>query len=278
MIRHQHGNEYFLFTQDDHARLSGSLAEQFGNQRFAIPHPRQAVVDAVAMHDSGWPLHDDDPTLDGSGLPLHVFGTPIPLAVRVWAESVRRARAVNLYSGLLVSIHVFALSAVSYQHYSDPDQRQQSAKELFELNKFQQLQIETQESIRQTLGLRTDMALQLGLAPRRSGEEEDLLRANYQVLRAMDQVSLAVLCGGRPFSSLEDVSPRPGAEPVDFRVGYPSEWMVTLQPWPFAIERIEMELPFRRLPAKVYTNLDTFRAAYAAAPREAQRVMVSKTG
>jgi len=278
MIRHQHGNEYFLFTQDDHARLSGHLAEQFGNERFAQPQPRKAVIDAVAMHDSGWPLHDDEPTLDGSGLPLHVFGAPIPLATRVWAESTRRARDVNLYSGLLVSIHVFALSAVSYQHYSDPSQRQHSAKELFALNKFQQLQIEVQEKIRHTLGLRTDIALQLGLAPRRTSEDEDLLRANYHLLRAMDQVSLALLCGGRPFSSIEDVTPRPGAEPVDFRVGYPSEWMLTVNPWPFGIERIEMELPFRRVPARVYANLESFRATYAAAPVENQLVRLARTG
>jgi hypothetical protein len=278
MIRHQHGNEYFLFAQDDHARLSGSLAEQWGNARFSQPRPRQAVIEGIALHDSGWPLHDNEPTLDGSGLPLHVFATPIPVAVRVWAESVRRAQEVNPYSGLLVSIHVFALSAIAWQHYSDPDQRQQSAKELFELNKFQQLQIETQETIRRSLGLRTDMALQLGLAPRRTSEEEDLLRANYQLLRAMDQVSLALLCGGRPFSTIEDVSPHPGAEPADFRVGYPSEWMVTINPWPFAIERIDVELPFRRVPARVYTSMDVFRAAYAAAAREMQMVRVARTG
>jgi len=278
MIRHQQGNEYYLFTQDDHARLSGSLAELFGNQRFAKPEPLRPVIDGIAMHDSGWPLHDREPTLDPSGIPLHVFDTPIPLAVRVWAESVRRAQDAHPYSGLLVSLHVFALSALAYQHYADPQQRQHSAKELFELNKFQQLQIETQETIRGMLGMRTDMPLQLGLAPRRSGAEEDLLRSNYQLLRAMDQVSLALLCSGRPFSTIEDLSPRPGADPVDFRVGYPSKWMVTIYPWPFSVEQIELKVPFRRVPAKVYVDVEAFRKTYAAAPQEAQVVRVAKSG
>jgi hypothetical protein len=277
MIRHQQGNEFFLFTQDDHARLSGHLAGHFGNARFATPQPRKQVVDAVAMHDSGWPLHDREPTLDKSGLPLHVFDTPIPLAVRVWAESARLAREVDSYTGLLVSLHVFALSALAYQHYADPVQRPHSAKELFELNKFQQLQIEVQEQIRREKNLRTDMALQLGLAPRGTGPREDLLRFHYQILRTMDQISLALLCGGRPFSTIDDMSPAPGADPLDFRVGYPGKWRVSLSPWPFDVDAIEAEVPFRRLPAKVFADVESFRSAYAAAPLESQMIRVGRS-
>ena len=278
MIRHQQGNEFFLFTQDDHARLSGELADKFGNSRFLMPEPRKAVLDAVAMHDCGWTLHDNEPTLDPAGLPLHVFDTPIPVSVRVWAESVRLARQVDSYSGLLVSLHVFALSALAYSHYADPQQRPHATKQLFELNKFQQLEIEVQEQIRGELGLRTDMALHLGLAPRGNGAQEDSLRFNYQILRAMDQVSLALLCGGRPFSTIDDISPRPAMDPIDFRVGYSGPFRITLGPWPFDVEHIEAEVPFRRVPAKVFTNVEEFRAVYAAAPREMQKIRVAKAG
>jgi hypothetical protein len=278
MIRNQVGNEFFLFTQVDHAQLSGRLAEAYGNARFLAPEPRKAVLDAIAMHDGGWALHDNEPTLDASGLPLHVFHMPIPLAVRLWAESTRLALAVDAYTGLLVSLHGFALSALAYQHYSDPQQRSHSTKELFSLNKFQQLQIEVQEKIRKDLGLRTDMALHLGLAPRGIGGQEDLLRYNYQILRATDQISLALLCGGRPFSTIDEMSTQPGMEPMDFRVGYPGPFRVTIGPWPFDVDQIEAEVPFRRVPRKVFTTVEDFRAAYQSAPVEMQKIRVARSG
>jgi hypothetical protein len=44
------------------------------------------------------------------------------------------------------------------------------------------------------------------------------------------------------------------------------------------VERFDAEKPFRRVPAEVFTNVEEFRAAYAAAPREMQRVRVAKAG
>ncbi|HWE03172.1 MAG TPA: DUF3891 family protein [Tepidisphaeraceae bacterium] len=277
MIRHQHGNEYFLFTQDDHGRFSGALADHFGNQRFVAPEPRKAVLEAVAMHDRGWPVHDHLPTLNDKGLPLHVFETPISITAPVWSESVRLAREVDSYTAFLVSLHVFHLSALSYQHYSDPQHRQRNAKSIFELNKFQQSQIELQEQFRREMGLRTDVPLELGLAPRGNGAAETSLRYNYQLLKAMDQISLGVLCSGRVFTTIEDVAPSPGGDPLEIHVGYPAEWMVSITPWPFDVESIEAEAPFRRVPARAYANVEEFRAIYSAAPRETQVVRVMKS-
>ena len=64
------------------------------------------------MHDCGWPLDDDAPTLNGEGLPLHVFESPVSLATRVWGASVAGAIERGDYQGLLVSLHVFGLSAI----------------------------------------------------------------------------------------------------------------------------------------------------------------------
>src|SRR4051812_2885934 len=102
MIRHRHGDEFYLFTQDDHARLSGALAAHIGNARFARPDPFEAVVEGISKHDSGWPLHDDQPTLNGEGLPLHVFESPVEISTTVWTESVKRASARGDYQGFLV--------------------------------------------------------------------------------------------------------------------------------------------------------------------------------
>src|SRR5258708_2809162 len=131
MIRHRHDDRFLLFTQDDHARLSGTLAAHIGNLRFARADPFAPVTEAIAMHDSGWPMHDQQPTLNAEGLPLHVFETPVHISTPVWSESVRLACERGDYCGLLVSLHVMALSALAQSHYADPTQRIKFARELF---------------------------------------------------------------------------------------------------------------------------------------------------
>src|SRR5438046_837847 len=82
MIRHRQGSDFLLIEQDEHARLSGWLAEHLGNAQFAGPDPREQTIRAIGMHDCSWPLHDHQPTLNKQGLPLHVLETPMPLATR----------------------------------------------------------------------------------------------------------------------------------------------------------------------------------------------------
>src|SRR5689334_4373848 len=110
MIRRRVADEFWLFTQHDHALLAGVLAERLGNDTFASPDPREAVVRGVAMHDCGWPLHDDAPTLNRHGEPLDVFETPPQIGLRVWSEAARRAAGADPYAGLLVSLHSLSLS------------------------------------------------------------------------------------------------------------------------------------------------------------------------
>jgi len=64
MIRHRQGDAFLLITQDDHARLAGRFAERIGNDTFDPADPRESAVRGVALHDCGWPDHDDRPTLN----------------------------------------------------------------------------------------------------------------------------------------------------------------------------------------------------------------------
>jgi hypothetical protein len=258
------------------ARVAGALAERFGNRIFAPPQPRLPVIRGVYLHDSGWPLHDLSPTLNSDGLPLDVFETPIDIAATVWTESVRLALEADAYSGFLVSLHVFSLSAHAYQHFSEAPNRRKYAKEIFMLNKFQQLQIETQEKLRRQMGLRTDVALELGLASGHSSPEESLLAYNYHLLRAMDQISLSPLCSGQPFQKIETLPPKPGANALELRLGYPHPWTVSVTPWPFDVEQIDQQAPCRRLPVKNYASVEEFREAYASAPVEMVGVRVMR--
>jgi hypothetical protein len=274
MIRHRHGDEFYLFTQDDHARLSGALAAQVGNARFNKPEPFHAVIEGISMHDSGWPLHDSQPTLNGEGLPLHVFESPVEISTSVWSESVRRASEKGDYQGFLVSLHVMALSSIAQSHYAAPEKRLRNARELFELNKFQQNQIEAQENFRGRLGMRTDQALQYGLAQRGAGAAEDLLLFNYNLLKAMDRISLALLCSEPLADSIDNVYAQPGAEPIGLRLRNEGEWTLRIDPWPFGAGKVEMEVPYKKVVARRFEDVEEFRRAYVAAAVEMRNVKV----
>jgi hypothetical protein len=274
MIRRKQGGEFLLIAQDDHARLSGWLAGHLGNARFAGPQPREETIRGIALHDCGWPLQDRAPTLNKQKLPLHVFETPLPLAVQVWSESARVAAEAGPWAGLLVSLHVFHLSAMGQKQDVTPLERYENRQDLFLLNRFQQEQIELEEELRTKLEMRTDLPLRLGLAKLGVDPQEDLLRFNFRLLQAMDRISLDLACSEHVFAALETVHPRPGEPPIDIKIAHPAAGQMTLDPWPFDVDVLENEMPCKRLPGGPYESEEAFREAYVAAPTEAFAVKV----
>jgi hypothetical protein len=261
MIRYRTGNEFLLIAQNDHAVFSGALAAHLGNERFAPPSPFLPTVQGIALHDSGWPLHDDAPTLDERGLPRDVFDTPIDIATTVFNASVDRAIAAHPWSGLLVSQHVLRLS--SLPHRGDGEGRV-----VFAINKFQHRQIEVQESLRAGLGMRTDLPLTLGLARPGIDEEEDEFLVAAGWMRAMDTISLQLCCDQPMFDSIDQIFPRPGSPPVTLRIALAEPFVLTVDPWPFDAGELAMQMPCRRVSAAPFAGVEAFREAYAAAAVE----------
>jgi hypothetical protein len=272
MIRHHAGSDYLLITQNDHALLSGQLAREIGNDRFAAPDPFEPTVAGITLHDCGWPLHDDVPTLNKRHVPLHVFETPPLLAVRVWAASVDLACQQDPYAGLLVSLHVLRLSDIAVRNAADPAQRARLPQELFALNKFQHREIERQAELRPRLGLRTDVPLHLGLAGAGAGEADDRLRFNAKLLQMMDMVSLALCCSELPFPKIDAVPVRPAGGLVTVQFSRQEDRTLVVDPWLFKPEEMTFEVPYRSVPAREYADDAEFRSAYAAANSGVLRV------
>ena len=272
MIRHRRGDEFLLVAQHDHALLSGRFAAHIGNDQFAPPDPSRQTIDGIALHDCGWPLHDERPTLNDKGLPLHVLESPMPIAIKVWSESARRASEKDPYTGLLVSLHVMALSFIAETNDPTPHERYRDAKDLFDLNKFQHRQAELQEQMRRRLGLRTDIPLNKGLAKPGFDAAEDLLLFNYNLLKTCDRLSLDLCCSEPLFETIEDVYPRPGGKPITLRLGHRGESEMSVAPWPFDVERLEDEVPCRRVPARPLETDESFRRVFEDAPRDTLRV------
>jgi hypothetical protein len=277
MIRRETGSAFFLITQEDHARLSGQLAERFGNALFAKPQPREATLTGIRLHDAGWPLHDDEPTLNAAGLPLDVFEVPRAIALKVWSASAERAAAVDPYAGLLVSLHALALSIYATSRASmqqEPFDIDQLA-ERFEVNKFQHREVERQEQLRRQLGMRTDLPLMHGLAEPNASAEEDQLTGNFRLLQAMDLISLCLCCTQPPANQTHEVQQQPGQTPITLNLGRDADGAVTVDPWPFDQPRLELSVPFRRVAEKAFKDDDELRRAWTTAAVEQLPVVVA---
>jgi hypothetical protein len=257
MIRRETADQFLLITQHDHALLAGEIARRLGNACVMPPVPHQEVLEAIAHHDAGWPLHDEHPTLNPDGLPLHVFETPAALGVQVWNASVARAMNLGDYQGLLVSLHTLGLSALWMGHARNP-----SRPDLFELNKFQHRQIEIQEDLRPKVGLTNDVTRQLGLAAPGTSPAEDRLIFNFRLLTLMDRLSLNLCCGKMLFARIEDVPFRPGESPTPISLTMPDASTLTLDPWPFDQAEMAFEVPARAVAKRVYADVGELHWAY----------------
>ncbi len=275
MIRRDEGDQFCLISQHDHALLSGKLAERIGNSAFATPIPLEPVRLAISLHDSGWPLHDESPTINPQGKPLHVFETPPEVAMRVWPMSAERAAEADPYAGLLVSLHVMTLSQTALDMAAGQGRRF-TAAEMFAFNRFQHAEIERQESLRARLGLRVDLPTQFGLVAAGLDESEDQLRANFRLLRGMDLLSLDLCCTDEFFPAMHGLVPRSGVPATTIQIERHSPGELTLRPWPFEADEYEFGIPCKRISARRYADDGDLRAAMACVGEQSLQLRIQR--
>jgi hypothetical protein len=277
MIRREVGDEYWLIAQNDHAILSGQLAEQFGGP--GIQSPTKSAITGIAMHDAGWPLHDDEPTLNNDHIPIDVFESRRDVALKVWTASAQRAADVDPYAGLLVSLHslalsVFASSQTSFKHekvdMSDPRTR-------FDMNKFQHRQIELQETLRARLGMHTDLPLRNGLAEESDDPREKQLIFDFRLLQALDKISLGICCTKPPFAKIDPLHLNGGDAPIALKADRPRPEELFIEPWCFRTPEIRLDVPYKAVPATRYEADLALRDAYHSAKRQAFSIAVKRT-
>ena len=279
VIRREADDSFLLITQHDHALIAGELAERFGNDAFARPEPREPALRGVRLHDSGWPLHDDEPTINPEGKPLDVFETTREIALRVWTASVERAAAADRYAGLLVSLHVLSLSVFASSQTSFDHEKFDLSEpaEQFAVSKFQHRELERQEFLRTQLGLRTDKPTHQKHPHEVRQKTEDQLTFNFRMLQAMDFLSLAACCTKPPADQTQDVMPRPGAKPIKLAVARRGDDVVTVDPWPFDQAQVELKIPVCRIPARRYASNDELRATVRSGGSEVLTCVVTPT-
>ncbi len=243
MIRRNGPKGFLLITQNDHAALAAQIAAHWGNELFAAPDPREAVVTAIECHDAGWSIHDDKPFLNGQKIPASFYEMPVSAYVRVWVASVSAAAARGgPMAGLIVSWHFTGLSRFV------PTQGQPEGVQNMLLD-FAAAQHHRQEDYCDALHLSRSLA---NYPPMPLNERDAGAVYNLWVLRMCDWLSL-LLCDDALPDALRDAPPVPeGVEAPAITACWKDRRTMCLEPWPLNVARLPVSVAGQRVPAGQY--------------------------
>ncbi|MGY1721469.1 DUF3891 family protein [Blastococcus sp. SYSU DS0533] len=106
MIVTRRGGALQLVEQVEHGRITGELADAWGNAVFEVPTPLHSVRTAATRHDEGWRAWDARVLFDEAARrPLHFTDIDAGEHVRLYRQGVERVSLADLYSGVLVGMH-----------------------------------------------------------------------------------------------------------------------------------------------------------------------------
>ncbi len=247
MLIRTSGEQVIVISQPAHAVISGQIARAWGNQRFGAVEPFDDVCLGALLHDIGWSDWEQDPTLNHeTGLP-HTF---MQLATRVhldiWENAARRALAFGLYPALLTSMHFTGLYERFHDYSRDSETDAREARALVAR------ELAFQESIVAALRAQPSMA---------PFATDEVLRRNRGLVALWDGMSLAICHGMTEPRTFRSV---PAATTDADLTLQPAEGGVSVEPWPFAVDRLTVRADGRILPGR-YDDPDTMRRALADA-------------
>jgi hypothetical protein len=272
-----------LVTQPDHGRLAGQLGARWGNEQFATPTPREALLVAATHHDDGWFELDGQPAFnDDAQRPAHFVELPLPQTVGPYGRGVDSVYARDPYGGALVSMHWAGLYSKRWGLQAGGPAPHPLAAEL------------VAEQERRWVAAVREAWDQSGL---RSEFEANTWHA-YEVLQALDFISLAVCLldpeqpsGGREELPMPVTLPHvdqpagarivptvplaAGGEHRDVKLWVSESGTVMLDPYPFGEQRFQLELPARELEDRRYSSAEEAAAAYHGATVRKLRVTIA---
>lgn len=284
MLVSRRGDHLALVTQPDHAALAGWFAAHWGNDRFVVPAPREALVTAATHHDDGWLELDGRPMYNAERRrPAHFIELPLSETVGPYGRGAESVYARDPHAGALVSMH---FSGFYTGRWGVGGSGTPSPNELAQ-------QVVAAQEARWMPALREAW----GYQGRRSEFDAGTWHA-YEVLQAVDLLSLAV--------GLTDLErPAPEVQPIDvtgtlaatehvpgprlvtgvpLRAGGPyvaitvtvtAPGRVALHPYPLRAGELEFVLPLRELDDRAYADADDAASAFRAAPVRELRVTVT---
>ena len=251
MLRLETETGWWLVTHPDHARLAGSFAERWGNERFLPPEPRTNVLRGITRHDDGWGARDATPQITRQGKPsafsVELVGKysafeEIDLAdyLAVRGRAVRLIADEDAYAALLISMHTYNLLT---EH---ADRSTIAPSQLPLLDEF----LDQQKAFQQSL--LHHIATDPSLAPEQRSEA--MVLDHFRLLQATDNLSLLTCVDFRHPAHL--LHPLPLRDGGHCRVDVTSIGCrhFVLDPYPFGEPSLSLLFPARHVEGKVFSS------------------------
>ena len=249
MVLREHGDGVVAVGQPSHAWVSGQLARAWGNERFGAVVPREEVCLGAVQHDVGMAGWDLEPELNPeTGRPQSFMEKALETHLELWSAAPARLLAQSRYAALLVSMHGAALYERRDLAGLEPAEADAVCAYLARQRAFQD------ELVRE---LREDPEA----APL---ADAHTVARNRRLVWTWDSLSLALLLDWAPHA-VDDVPTAQGAVTLTLRSVGGSRSRLSLDPWPFADERVSVRCEGRRLEGR-FADEGEMHAALARAP------------
>ena len=272
MLRLETETGWWLVTHPDHARLAGSFAEHWGNDRFLRPEPRANVLKGIARHDDGWAVRDASPQITRQGKPS-AFSTELVgkysafeeidladyLAVR--DRAVRLVAEEDAYAGLLISMHTYSLLN------DHADRSTIAAEQLPLLDQF----LEKQRAFQQAL--RLQIIANASFAPEE--KTQSAIFDHFRLLQATDNLSLITCVDFSAPANLLHPLPLRDGNYTTVHVRSAGSRHLVLDPYPFDQDSLTFQFPARHVKGKLFSTSAELQQQFASATIETQSVTVS---
>ncbi len=246
MIIREQGDQLLLIRQTDHAFLAGFFAKEWGNEEFPRPEPFESFCLAVAEHDNGWNEWEIEPSLDPrSRVPYSFMSIPTEEHIALYQKGIERLVKVDHYAALLVSMHATGLYDKARATMPGYSAKYVKSTESTMVTDFvQRLRL---QQLRLKVDLRANEATKDLVV-------EDTLKANFERLEALDRLSLHMCLNPQENCMIDAVPKDASGNEVDLDLRSEGGNVLTLAPYPFKREVLEVSILARRIPKRVYMD------------------------
>jgi hypothetical protein len=246
MIIQDHDDHLVIIRQTDHAVLSGFFARELGNEVFSKPEPAESFRLAATEHDNGWEEWELQPGIDPvTFLPYSFMSIPTEEHIALYQRGIERVVKADRYAGLLVSMHCAGLydrTRATMPGFSAKYVKSQEAPIVQDV--LQRLRL---QQLRLKVDLRGDPAM-------KNFADEKWLRANAQRLEAVDRLSLYICLAPHEPATIDAVPSDYRGGEVDWNLEPEENNAVTLEPYPFRRDPLEISILARRIPKRRYAD------------------------
>jgi Protein of unknown function (DUF3891) len=258
LIIQEQGDQLLLIRQTDHAFLAGFFAKEWGNEEFPRPEPFGSFCLAAAEHDNGWSEWELQPTLDVKARTPNTFmSIPTEEHIALYQRGIERIVKVDHYAALLVSMHCANLYDRARATMPGYSAKYVKSTETSLVTDFvQRLRL---QQLRLKVDIRANPAT-------RDLVMEDALKANFERLEALDRLSLHLCLNPRENCMIDAVPKDETGNEVDLDLRSEGGNVLTLAPYPFRREVLEVSIMARRIPKRMYVNDADFQKILAQTP------------